>query len=72
MLEQAGEAPLVPRVQLTQPSLHRLQFGGPACTEKSLDWLGELRGGIGSSAATAAQHPAMTMVSARARRATRL
>ena len=54
MLEQAGEAPPAPRVQLTQPSLHRLQFGGPVCTEKSLDWLGALRGGIGSSAATAA------------------
>jgi hypothetical protein len=67
MLEQVGEAPLAPRVQLTQSSVHRLQFGGPACIEKSLDTLGVLRGGIGSSAATAALHPAMTIVSARVR-----
>ena len=55
MLEQVGEAPLAPRVQLTQSSVHRLQFGGPDCIEKSLDALFDsLRGGIGSSAATAA------------------
>ena len=76
MLEQVGEPPPVPRAQLTQSSVHRLQFGGPACIEILLGTLGVLRGGIASSAAAAALHPAMTIVSARAsagaRQATRL
>jgi hypothetical protein len=33
MLEQTGAAPSAPRAQLTQSSVHRLQFGGPVCTE---------------------------------------
>jgi len=72
MLEQVGGLPLAPRVQLTQSSVHRLQFGGPDCIEIALGTLGMLRGGIASSAAAAALHPAITIVSARARQATTL
>jgi hypothetical protein len=50
MLEQTAGSPLAPREQLTQSSVHRLQFGGPDCTETSF---GATRGGIGRSAATA-------------------
>ena len=71
MLEQVGEAPLVPRVQLMQSSVHRPQFAGPACIETS-DAFGVLRGGMASSAAMAALHPAIRMVSARANQATTL
>jgi hypothetical protein len=71
MLEQVGEAPLVSRVQLMQSSVHRLQFGGPVCIE-TLDALGALRGGMASSAATAALHPAMSIVSAKAIQGTTL
>jgi hypothetical protein len=71
MLEHTGGSFLAPRVQLTQSSVHRPQFGGPACIEK-LDSLGVLRGGIAISAAAAALHPAMLIVSARAKQATRL
>ena len=71
MLEHVGGAPSATRVQLTQSSVHRLQFGGPACIETSPGTLGVLRGGIASSAAAAAWHPATTIVSASARQATR-
>ena len=70
-LEHVGEAPLAPRVQLMQSSVHRVQFGGPACIE-TLDALGVARGGMASSVAVTALHPAIRMVSARASRATTL
>jgi hypothetical protein len=51
MLEQTGAAPSEPREQLTQSSVHWLQFGGPLCTEMSA---GAERGGILRSAANEA------------------
>jgi hypothetical protein len=33
ILEHAGPSPSAPREQLTQSSVHRLQFGGPFCIE---------------------------------------
>ena len=66
MLEHTAGSPLELRVQLTQLSVHRRHFGGPACTD-TLDALGAPRGGIASSAAAAALQAAMTIVSARAR-----
>jgi hypothetical protein len=81
-LEQTGASSLAPRVQLTQSSVHRAQFGGPVCTETSLGFslgislgtcfwisLGAIRGGIASSAAARAPQPARTMVSVSTRRA---
>jgi hypothetical protein len=60
-------------VQLTQSSVHRLQFGGPVRIEMSFEMpLGTMRGGIASSAAAATLHPATTTVSARAKQATTL
>ena len=47
ILEQTGASVSASRVQLTQPSVHRLQLGGPFCMEK-LSAGG--RGGISSSA----------------------
>jgi hypothetical protein len=47
ILEQTGASPSASRVQLTHPSVHRLQFGGPFCMEK-LSAGG--RGGMSSSA----------------------
>lgn len=47
MLEHAGASPSASRVQVTQPSVHCRQFGGPFCIEKSSDAFG---GGISSSA----------------------
>jgi hypothetical protein len=51
MLEHTGASSAVVREQLTQSSVHRLQFGGPLCTETSS---GAVRDGISSSAANAA------------------
>src|SRR4051812_30465548 len=51
MLEQTGAWSAASREQLTQSSVHRLQFGGPLCTERSS---GAVRDGISSSAANAA------------------
>jgi hypothetical protein len=51
MLEQAAGASWASREQLTQLSVHRLQFGGPFCIETSS---GTRRGGISISAARAA------------------
>jgi hypothetical protein len=51
MLEQTGASPAASREQLTHSSVHRLQFGGPLCTEISS---GAVRGGISSSAANEA------------------
>jgi len=49
MLEQTGAAPSALRVQFTQSSVHRLQFGGPLCTEVSCGGAGGF--GISMSAA---------------------
>ena len=51
MLEHTGASPAAPREQLTQSSVHRLQFGGPLCTETSS---GAVRGVILRSAANEA------------------
>jgi hypothetical protein len=52
ILEQTGASPAAPREQFTHSSVHRLQFGGPWCTEMSP---GAVRGGISRSAANAAR-----------------
>ena len=73
MLEHVGGAPSALREQLTQSSVHRLQFGGPVWIETSFETaLGVMRGGIASSVAAAALHPAITIVSAKTRQATTL
>ena len=52
IFEHTDASPAVaPRAQLTHPSVHRAQFGGPCCTGKSGS---ARRGGIASSAAMAA------------------
>jgi hypothetical protein len=51
IFEQTGASPAASREQLTHSSVHRLQFGGPLCTETSS---GAARGGILRSAANAA------------------
>ena len=47
MLVQTGASPSAPRVQLTQSSVHRLQFGGPFCTG---EFSAGFAGGMSSSA----------------------
>jgi hypothetical protein len=67
MLEQTEGSPLAPREQLTQSSVHRLQFGGPDWIEK---FFGVTRGGMGRSAAAVASSVQTTRDSAIARRLT--
>jgi hypothetical protein len=69
MFEQVGPLPGAPRVQFTQSSVQRLQFGWPCCTGMLLGdvsgvvigaGFGVASGRTGRSAANAAPHIAAT------------